>query len=163
MAQKTSKQIHKMDSGTVIKIDLSPGIPQQGFISLYPKPLNPLEVALFLEEKRLPAKNSSVTLLVASQTLEHIEPRKFFGVMDELWRVLKVGGQLLISVPYGASIGWLADSHHINHLTAQTWYFFDPNHPTGLYTTYRPKPWKIEKCFFQSDGIMETLLIKLPK
>lgn len=150
----------KLSQKSVIKIDLSPGTPSPGFISIYKKPLNPLEAALFVE-KKLPLKDNSVTLIQAAQLLEHIEPKKFFAFMNEVWRVLKIDGQFLISVPYGTNTGWCADPYHINHLTAQTWFFFDPDNATGLYQTYKPKPWHTQSCSFQSDGIMETLLVKL--
>jgi SAM-dependent methyltransferase len=146
----------------VVKIDLSGGIPAVGFESIYPKSLSAVDAAKFLENK-IPLKSDSVTLLMAGHLVEHINPanKGFIKFMNECWRVLKVGGQLMISTPYAGSTGYWADPTHVNGCNAQTWYYFDPTSPTGLYTAYNPKPWKTERCFFQSDGVMEVLLIKL--
>lgn len=151
-----------LNNKSVIKIDLSGGTSSPGFLSIYPKPLNALQAAQFVE-KKLPLKSNSVTLLMAGHLIEHIEPRKFITFMDECWRVLKEGGQFMISNPYAGSTGFWADPTHINGVNAQTWYYFDPTGPTGLYDTYKPKPWRVDRCFFQSDGVMETLLVKLPQ
>jgi hypothetical protein len=107
-------------------------------------------------------KNNSVTLLMAGHVIEHIsrENSGFIKFMNEAWRVLKIGGQFLISTPYAGSTGFWADPTHVNGCVPQTFYYFDPENPTKLYDAYKPKPWKIERCVWQADGNLEILLIK---
>jgi SAM-dependent methyltransferase len=111
-----------------------------------------------------PYEDNSVTLLSSAYLVEKIDPRNkgFIKFMDECWRILKEDGQFRILTPYAGSMGYWADPTNINGCNAQTWPYFDPTSPTGLYNTYKPLPWKVDRCFFQSDGIMEVLLIKLP-
>lgn len=157
------KKPTRFPKNEVIKLDISAGTPCEGFYSIYPKPLDAADAAIFLEGKwNVP--DESVTLLMAGHIVEHINPanKGFIKFMDKAWKTLKIGGQMMISTPYATSTGYFADPTHVNPCNAQTWYYFDPTNATGLYTTYKPKPWKVDRCFFQSDGVMEVLLVKIP-
>lgn len=139
-----------MKDNKVIKVDLGLG-KQEGF-----KSINGLKPPFSL-------KDNSVTLLSCVNLVEKIQPKDFIKFMDECWRVLKIYGQFRILTAYAGSTGYWADPTNVNGCNAQTWMYFDPTSPTKLYQVYKPKPWKVDRCFFQSDGIMEVLLIKLPK
>lgn len=84
----------------------------------------------------------------------------FIRFMDEVWRILKPGGEFLIRVPYADTMGFYQDPTHVNPLTEATFYYFDPFHTSGLFKIYRPKPWEIVHCFWDTDAIMEVLLVK---
>lgn len=84
----------------------------------------------------------------------------FIRFMDEVWRILKPGGEFLIRVPYAGTIGYYQDPTHVNMLTEATFYYFDPFHVSNLFKIYRPKPWEIKHCFWDTEAIMEILLIK---
>lgn len=86
----------------------------------------------------------------------------FMNVMDEVWRVMKVGGQFAFVVPHAASPGFQQDPTHINMINETTLMYFDPLHPSGLYGFYRPKPWKIEKMYASMNGLLEVVLVKRP-
>lgn len=112
-------------------------------------------------KKRLPFKDSSITLLSASHLLEKIPRDRFIKFMDECHRVLKIGGQFRIAAYYGGSTPFWADPTHVNGLTVQSWNFFDPETMGGvLYQRYKPKPWKIEQVYVQTECTMEVLLSK---
>lgn len=139
----------------VIKLDLGGDLnPQPGFIVL-PR--------IKLEKYPWPYKDNTITLLSASNVVEKIDPRNkgFIKFMNEAWRVLKIDGQFRIITPYAGSMGYWADPTNVNGCNAQTWFYFDPTSTTGLWNAYKPKPFKINQCFFQSDGNMEILLSKL--
>lgn len=147
----------------VIKIDLGGGLaPQPGFIVMDPRPLRGVDIVHDLEKYPWPLPNSSVGLLMASNMIHRINPANqgFIKWMNEAWRVLKVGAQIMISVPYAGSTPFWTDPTSLNAVTAQTWFYFDPLHESGLWNTYRPKPWKIEKVLWQAEGAMEVLLSK---
>lgn len=110
-------------------------------------------------------------VVMAAHVVEHINPAQgiFMRFMDEVWRITKVGGQFLASMPYAGSPGYWQDPTHVNGCTEITWTYFDPlakdprtGQLTHLYTLYRPKPWKIVNVSFQLEGGMEVLLEKRP-
>lgn len=84
----------------------------------------------------------------------------FLNVMNEVWRVMKVGGQFAFVVPHAASQGFQQDPTHINMINETTMMYFDPLHPSGLYGFYRPKPWKLEQQYAQLNGNLEVVLVK---
>lgn len=83
--------------------------------------------------------------------------------MDEAWRVMKVGGQLAISVPYAGSIGFYQDPANVSPLTEAVFLYFDPSHGSNLWSVYKPKPWKIELNTYQVNGNIEVILSKVPQ
>ena len=84
----------------------------------------------------------------------------FLRVMDEIWRVMKVGGQFAFVVPYAESHGMFQDPTHCNFINETTMSYFDPLDPSTLYQFYKPKPWKIEKMYVQRMGLLEVVLVK---
>lgn len=85
----------------------------------------------------------------------------FMRFMDEVWRVLKMGGKFHFVVPYAGSSGFWQDPTHINPISEATMLYFDPYHASGLWNIYRPKPWKIEVNTWQNNGFLEVLLKKV--
>jgi ubiquinone/menaquinone biosynthesis C-methylase UbiE len=98
--------------------------------------------------------------VIASHILEHIEPWLMIEVMDEVWRVLKPGGRIMIAAPYGTNAFFIQDPTHCNALNEITWTYFDPEHPSNLYSIYNPKPWRIEFSSWHSDGTLECVMVK---
>lgn len=147
-----------------VRIDLGcGGRKQEGFIGVDLRPLKGVDIVQDLEEfpwKEIP--DACASLVMASHLVEHINPAKFGFVkfMDEVWRILKPGGQFMISNPRAGTEGFYQDPTHINNVTEVTWKYFDPLDPSGLYTIYRPKPWKVQFCAYHMDGNMETVLVK---
>lgn len=88
--------------------------------------------------------------------------RGFLGFMDELWRVMKPGGQFAFVVPYGESHGMIQDPSHIHPMNETEMLYFDPLDPSGLYSFYKPKPWKVERQYVQRTGLLEVLMTKRP-
>lgn len=88
---------------------------------------------------------------------------KFMAFMDELWRVMKYDGEVMLSFPYAGSQGFWQDPTHINGINEVTLTYFDPLEPNTngvLYKIYQPKPWKIKFSAHQQTGNMEVVLIK---
>lgn len=135
----------KLNHKKIIKVDLVNK--QPGFIHVNGR------------KDKFPFKDNEVTLLLASNLINKIEPKRFIKWMNECHRILKEGGQFLIQTPYAGSMGYWADPENINGCTPQTWQYFVPETP--LYQQYKPKPWKVDRCSFQADGLMEVLLVKL--
>jgi SAM-dependent methyltransferase len=108
-----------------------------------------------------PFDDESVLDILCSHIIEHIKPWLMIDLMNEMWRVMKPGGQLVISMPYGVSYGYVQDPTHCNACNEATWQYFDPRFP--LYGIYKPKPWLQNKGFpqWQISGNMEVLMRKL--
>lgn len=88
---------------------------------------------------------------------------RFFRFMNEVWRVLKVGGEFAMVYPYAGSVGFYQDPTHVNNINENTWEYFDPLAPRSqgmLYRIYQPKPWKIKTSVFSKTGNMEVVLVK---
>lgn len=150
-------------------------------INIYPWPI-PDEVCSLTTASHLmehisktglpPQFHSLVELLLKKKIINKKEVNKFIGetqilsflmrLMDEVWRITKVGGQFALTFPYASSIGFYQDPTHAAPLCENTWFYFDPSHYTKLWTIYKPKPWKVEINAYQVNGNSEVVLSKLP-
>jgi SAM-dependent methyltransferase len=129
-----------------------------------PAPANPQLAALIdlLKSKKI---------LTEKEVADTVGDYKFLGgfirFMDETWRLLKPGGQFISVFPYAGSSGFWQDPTHLNPITPVTLSYLDPlakiegtDQFYNLYTIYRPKPWKIVKCFYNQHGFIEVALEK---
>jgi DNA modification methylase len=108
-----------------------------------------------------PIESESVITCVAAHVCEHIKPWIFIDWFNELWRVMKFGGEVAIVAPYGFSDLYLQDPTHCTHLNQNSWQYFDPDDAV-YYRIYEPKPWKIKHGpFWQENGNMEVILRKV--
>jgi predicted SAM-dependent methyltransferase len=112
-------------------------------------------LANLLEKKKLATKKEIFEYL-GEMDFES----NFVRFMDEIWRILKPGGEFMFRVPYAGTTGYYQDPTHVNPITEAKMYYFDPFHPSNLYKIYRPKPWKIEHQFWDTEAIMEVLMTK---
>lgn len=62
----------------------------------------------------------------ACDVLEHIDPKKLGGVMDEVWKLLKDDGQFFIEVPLAGTPADFSDPTHVGHFTEATFDYFRP-------------------------------------
>lgn len=161
----TAKEIARLakKQDAVIKLDIGGGNnPQPGFIIMDVRPLPHVHIVHDWDVRPWPIPDDTMTITVASHVVEHVNPVNFGFIkwMDEVWRITKYGGQLMLSTPYAGSEGYWADPTHCNPCTKNTWRYFDPVSP-DLYEIYKPKPWKIKQCFWSPEGVMEVLLEKI--
>jgi SAM-dependent methyltransferase len=92
---------------------------------------------------------------------EHNVFGNFIRFMDEVWRVTKPGGKFHFVVPYAGSSGFFQDPTHCNPINEATLFYFTPEHPSGLWNIYKPKPWRLEFSTFHPNAFLEVVLIKL--
>lgn len=136
---------------------------QDGFIGIDVRPSkNPNQIEHDLEEYPWPFPSDAFGLGVAGMVIEHISPARLGTVrfMNEIWRVLKPGAQLMLSTPYGMSPMSITDPGHTRCFTESTWFYFDPLNQSNLWNEYRPRPWKLIACTFQTHGLMEVVMEK---
>ncbi len=160
---KHIKELLARQKDHVIKVDLGGGEkPQDGFINFDIRPLPKVDIVHDWEAYPWPLPDCSVTLLMAQDVVEHVNPHRFGFInwMNEAWRVLKYDGQLMIKTPFAGSTGYYSDPTHCNPCTNHTWSFFDPLNPSGLYRIYKPSPWRIQNLYWDTQGNMEVLMVK---
>jgi len=142
-----------------IKLDLGCGNNKQpGFVGLDKRNLPTVDIVHDIEKFPFPLKDGSCIQILASHIIEHIKPWLMLDLFNELWRIMKPDGQLLISMPYGVSRGFQQDPTHCNICNEVTWTYFDPDYP--LYKVYEPKPWRIEANNWFVTGNMEVIMSK---
>ena len=149
------------DSKFGIQLDIGCGSnKQKGFVGMDKRDIAGVDIVHDLEVFPYPIKSESCLIIIGSHIVEHIKPWLMLKFMDELWRILKFDGKLLLSMPYGISDGFVQDPTHCNPCNVATWQYFDPRFE--LYKIYKPLPWTIEKGFpvWQANGNMEVILIK---
>ena len=134
----------------------------KGFIGLDIQKLEGVDIVHDIEVTPYPLPSECCTMILASHIVEHLNPKMFIPVMNEWWRLMRVGGQLAIAMPYGVSYGYVQDPTHSNPCNEATWMYFSsaPEHKI-LYDFYKPKPWKIDKNIWFETGNMEVLLSKV--
>jgi len=113
-----------------------------------------VDVVADAESFPYPFKDKSFDIIIMSHLFEHIKPWLSINVMDECWRVLRNGGGMILSVPYGVSDRYIQDPTHCNPCNELTFSYFDPKHGSKLWNVYKPKPWEIFKIDRQLDLIV---------
>lgn len=162
---KTQKIIDfKTEQSKIVKVDLACGGSKMGpeWLGIDILPFPGVDIVMDLEDYPWPLPDGFASTILASHIIEHISPAKggFLKWMNEAWRILKVGGEMLIGLPYGVSHGYVQDPTHCNPCNESTWWYFDPMHETGWFRFYHPKPWQIKYSTWHSSGNMEVALIK---
>ena len=145
---------------TIVNLDIGCGENKQpNFLGMDKRPLPGVDIIHDLEVFPYPIEDEKINTIVGSHIVEHIKPWLMIDFMNELWRILRVGGQVAFGLPYGYSYGFLQDPTHCNSCVEATWDYFCPQKP--LYKIYRPKPFTIDHCTWQATGNMEVLLKKI--
>jgi len=117
----------------------------------------------------LPFKNSSVDKIVCYQLLEHVDD--IILAMEEMHRVLKGGGILIIEVPHVKSLDAFMDPTHKRFFTIFTMDYFTSESAFNYYSQARFKivqkllkfkPNWLEKIFNLRPEFTERLLEIIP-
>jgi len=150
-----NKSLFKSKAG--IKLDLGcSDHKQDSFVGMDIRKCKGVDIVHDCTKFPYPIPDNSCLMILMSHLWEHIEPRYRVRMMDELWRIMKDGGQLMISMPYAGSFGMFQDPSHYPSGNEATFTYFDPGYP--LYQVYKPKPWKIIRNDYQINGCLEVLL-----
>lgn len=93
-------------------------------------------------ERGLPFNDNIIDKVLCSHILEHI--KELFFVMNEIWRILKPDGILVIKVPPYDFEGAFSDPTHIRVFTPRTFKFFTKTRFTWVWGFPREI-----KCLFE--------------
>jgi predicted SAM-dependent methyltransferase len=152
-----------------IMLDIACGAnKQKGFVGIDIQPLEGVDIVWDINVHPWPLPEACVLRAMASHIIEHIPPVAidggrtrfpFIEFMNEVWRLMKVGGEFMIAAPHGYSPGFLQDPTHCNAISEATFAYFTPEHQ--FYNFYRPKPWKITFLSWSPAANIEVVLSKL--
>jgi predicted SAM-dependent methyltransferase len=84
----------------------------------------------------------------AMDFLEHIDQKNCIKMMEEVYRILKPGGQLIFNVPStdGNNMGAFQDPTHVSFWNQNKfWYFLDEKYGKGFRTLYNIRCWFIPR------------------
>jgi hypothetical protein len=152
------KSLFKSKSG--IKLDLGCSDHKQPtFVGMDIRPCKGVDIVHDASKFPYPIPGNTCLMVLMSHLWEHIEPKYRVDMMNELHRIMKPGGQLLISVPYAGSFGASQDPTHYPCPNEATFTYFDPGYP--LYQVYKPKPWKLTRNDYSLNGCLEVILEKI--
>jgi len=115
-----------MSSNKALKINLGAGTDiRDGFINHDITQLSGIDVVHNLNSYPWPWEDNSVDEIIAIDVLEHVND--FLPAMEELHRIIKVGGVLNLKVPYWNSVFRHIDPTHQRGFHEVTFHFFDPS------------------------------------
>ena len=142
-------------------------VPQEGFLGVDRMPHRMVDIVMDLEDmkKYKDFPSDCCSLMIASHIVEHFKPWLFIPIMDEWWRIMKIGGELMIATPYAGSHSYWQDPTHCNGCNETTWEYFDPygrKSQGQFYKIYRPMPWEVVpgKDMWEIEGNLEVVLKK---
>ena len=167
---KYGKYKHLLKKGG-IRLDIGCGNNKQpGMLGMDITKQSGVDIVHDIENIPYPLPDESCIQILLSHVIEHMCPKHIFKIMNELWRIMKPGGQLLISMPFASSPGFWQDPSHCHAWSESTAYYFDP-HPmvngvkmewNMVYNVYKPKPWKLLQNDFDPAADMRVTYLKRP-
>jgi predicted SAM-dependent methyltransferase len=135
---------------------------KEGAIGIDINPCTNPDVVHDLNTFPYPFEDSTFDEIYADNVIEHLD--EVFKVMEELQRICKPGGILIIKVPYFRSRYAFIDPTHKHYFTVESFTYFDPGHPHHVMYNYSKCCLKTTKIIFNEDlpvrGIKKIL--KLP-
>ena len=99
--------------------------PKKGYTNVDFRKYQGVDVCHDLEKTPLPFKSNSIDKVISEHVMEHIV--NFIPLMEDIFRLLKPGGSVSITVPYYNSIGAFQDPTHVRFFTETTWRYFTKN------------------------------------
>lgn len=151
-----------LENGKGIQLDIGCGEnKQQGFIGMDARDLECVDIIHDLESFPYPIPDESCNKILGSHIFEHIKPWLSIDMLNELWRIMKWDGSLILTMPYAGSKGYWQDPTHCNGCTEATFQYFDPKYP--LYNIYKPSKWKLKKesPTYRPNGNLEVVMNKI--
>jgi len=149
-----------------VKLDVGCGTNKQpGYVGLDRVQTPGVDIVHDIQKFPWPVPSGSCSSILMSRVWEYVEPKHRDRLMNELWRVCRHDGQLLLASPYAGTL--LANSgNHYSCPTELTFLAYTPDWPTitigrqayPLYLAGQVKPWKIVRNEPNFAGFIEVIL-----
>ena len=121
--------------------------------------LNNIDIIHDIEQIPWPVLTGNFDEVRMSHVMEHMKHWLVIDIMNELWRVLKIGGKLKLIMPIAGSVAFYSDPTHIKSWNVHTVSYFDINN--NFWKIYSPKPWKVIKNSVNYKEYLEIILEKI--
>lgn len=155
MTEKELQRLFKRKRG--INLDVGCGeTRQKNWIGMDIRKHKNVDIVHDIQELPWPIPSNSCLQVLMNHVYEHIEPRYRILVIDEIWRVLKPDGKLMLGAPYAHSARAAQDPTHYPCPNEITFTYFDPRYP--LYQVYKPRPWKLVRNAYKLIGDVEVIM-----
>ena len=128
---------------------------KKGYINLDSIKLPGVDIVHNLEKFPWPFKDNEFDMIISSHVLEHLGDT--LNNMEEIWRILKPGGTIIIKVPNASHRVAFVDPTHKRYFTLNTFDYFQENHGYNYYSSARFKI--IEKKF--ADRHLPQIVLKI--
>ena len=118
-----------------IKLDLGCGTrKREGFLGVDRRKFDGVDVVHDMLKTPWPWKDNSVAEINMSQVMEHFTGLERVKIVNEMYRVLRVGGKATVVTPYWASNRAFGDFTHKWPPVSEMWYY------------YLSKPWRADNA-----------------
>ena len=120
-----------------------------GAIGIDINPYTDADVVHDLDIFPYPFEESMFDEIYADNVIEHLD--NIIKVMEELYRISKPGGIIIIKVPYFRSRYAFIDPTHKHYFTVDSFSYFDPNHVHHALYNYSESIFGMTKIIFNED------------
>lgn len=134
---------------------------KNGYVNLDCVKLAGVDVVHDIEKTPYPFKAGTFTEIYASHVLEHLTDLAL--VMEELCRISKKGGRIIIHVPYFSNPGAFGDPTHKRFFTYNTFDYFVEGGSLSYYSSARVKIARKRIMLVTSRNIMARALAFVPQ
>lgn len=152
-----------MTAPSGVRLDIGSGAGSRpGWVSIDNRAHPAVSLPWDLEQLPWPLESGTVLQAFAGFVVARVNPARwgFIAFMDEVWRLLVPGGELVIVTYYGCNSRYQGDPAACNPVTESTFYHFDPAHKSNLWHVYQPQPWAIRDMRWDVTGNIEVQLAK---
>lgn len=121
--------------------------------------VNP-DVVHNLNEFPYPFEDESIDMIYIDNTLEHLDDP--LRVMEEIYRIVKIGGIVKVIVPYFRSVSAFIDPTHKHFFTVESFCYYDPGHVICQRYDYTLARFKANKIVFHeghTNGLIKKALV----
>lgn len=109
-----------------VRVDLACGqSKREGFIGVDISPCEGVDIVHDLTVTPWPFDDESVDEVHCSHFIEHLDGDQQMAFMNELWRVLKVGGKVSLFAPCGWSSRAWQDPTHKRPIVPESFYYYN--------------------------------------
>src|SRR3989344_6109517 len=100
---------------------------------------------IFNVELGIPFPANQFDMVYSNHSLEHLEPKKLVYVLEEIWRVTKPNGKILIRLPHFSGVAAFANPTHLRGgFSIQTFAYFNSQNEYSKYGKIGFKTQKIQ-------------------
>lgn len=109
-----------------------------------------------------PFESNSIDQVYLDNVLEHLESP--ISVMEEIYRITKLGGSVKVIVPYFRSRWAFIDPTHLTFYTVNSFAYYDPSNPICARYDYTSARFMVKKIVFNETlpgGWFKKIIIRL--